>query len=462
MAKKSTNNKPWASRLREWEEAASAPLPPSGDWDRLAKKMMPQEQRKKRLPIWFWWLGLVAAGLLLAYWWPVREPSNTAAPTLPVALDSNKATQPPAASVKDTKEATIAKEKLAEKNSQQAAKRAGSAQHTAVAREPSLTTFKQAQPTIAASQPRVAPSIAPSLATTQTAQAEARHAVPPLPSLPIRLLPEKHELMAPAPWVSNTAMGPRLNQKKNEKWALGPSFQLAQNSLNNSSSTGLRPISSEQQQGLFSGLALRRTIGSRWGVQLGISSGQETASSRYRFQRIYTASNERTTTEGEIVNNFSVELDGKYAKTDTDIEVSRPANQPIGTQTRLVIETQLKERVRTTQVPLLLTYDLPLSSQLSLRLGSGVSWQRQEIETAQQSRLAQAGRFQIHRARTLNRTALVDESLWLGQFSLGLAYQLGSRWSLTGQTNGFTQIGKASSEGNYQGIGGQLLLLYHF
>lgn len=470
MAKKSTN-KPWAARLREWEEEASAPLPPSGDWDRLAKRMMPQEKRKNRLPIWVWWLGLGVSSLLLTYWWTSPEPIDAAVPTSPRVLNAKEG--PPANLPPQQDAATIAAGKLPEENSQQPSSLPSSAQHTTATSEPLLTNLKQEQPTTAprqarpiASQPTATLSLVPAVESPQTTPAKNATAIPPLASTPLWLLPEKQQLLQPAVMASNPTMEPAIRPVKQEKWAVGPTLQIAQNSLNSGNTTGLRPISSEQQQGLNSGLALRRTLGNHWGIQLGMSRGQETVSSRYRFQRIYTANDERVTTNGEAINNFSVELDGKYTKTDTDIEVSRPANQPIGSPLRLLIEAQLEERIRTTQVPLLLTYDQALGNRLSLRLGSGISWQRHQIQTEQQARLIQAGRFQVRRSRMVSRTALVNESLWLGQLSVGLDYQLGSRWSVIGQVNAYTQLGNTQSDAgsavNYQGVGGQLLLLYHF
>lgn len=472
MAKKSTN-KPWADRLREWEDQASAPLPPSGDWERLANKMALQEKRKRGGAYrWYLGLGLLATSLLVIYLLRPQEPSQETTPAAPIALQEQQETvkQPMQAIALDTASLKVSLNRIKQIPPATPERIAEATQNPITLNDeikskiPARASKRQQATNIATHFATNSPPIAADL----VADSKNVGAVPRLATTDLSLLSwEARALSLPSLRMPILLVSPDLNQAEQKKWAIGPTLMLAQNSLSASSnSPGLRPLSSSEQQGLHSGLALSAKLGSRWGLQLGISRGREEVSSRYRFQRTYTLNNERTTTEGEVVNNFSVDLEGKYAKTAADVEISRIPNQPLGLQTRLLFEARLEEKVTITQVPLLLTYDLALGDRFSLRLGTGVSWQQNQITTEQQARLLQAGRFQLRRSRVLSRASFVEESLWMGQASLGLNYQLAERWSLIGQANAYTPIGQANTDAvnrvDYQGVGAQMQLLYHF
>lgn len=493
MAKKSTN-KPWAARIKAWEEQAASPLPPSGDWERLANKM---ELEKKRPPLgasWLWWavLGLLAVGLLFTYLYSrPTSPNQEAPPAVPLVFTPPLAASPEPQTANSISDPSTSK---------------GLASSSLQASPPAPKSEREASPinkdiqgkihpTTSAARPFVSqaashvtsksshrgtelPSRKPPIALAEDGfrplgqQPAAEYQKPwPIAFLATIAPPTPSRAESPLPLpklrLAASASSPDLDQGKQHKWAVGATFILAQNNLSASSnSPSLRPIGRSQKQGLRSGLTLSARLGNRWGLQLGISRGREEVTSRYRFQRIYTPSTEHTTSEGAAVNDFSVELEGKYAKTTTDIEISRLPNQPAGPPTRLLVEAQLKEKLTVSQIPLLLTYDLPLGNRLSLQVGSGMSWQQNKINTEQQARLVQAGRFQLRRSRTLSREAFVKESLWLGQANLGLNYQLAKRWSAISQVNAYTQIGTSqtndASQTNYQGVSGQMTLLYHF
>lgn len=471
MAKKSTN-KSWVNRLREWEDQASAPLPPSGDWDRLANKMALEEKRKKKGAAYWWWLGLalVSCSLLLIYLLSSHIPSQEAIPPVPIALQQQQevlqqSTQNTAAAntALDASQNDSPPVRQSIKLAPRPLKEIQIPDAPAIKNKMPDQASKHGQAREAAVHFAV---ITPPNDTDLLPDSKNARAIPSLATItPSPLFLEAKLLSLPSFHTPVLPTSADLNQAERKKWAIGPTLMLAQNSLSASNnSSGLRPISRSQQQGLHSGLALSAKLGSRWGLQLGINRGKEEVSSRYRFQRIYTLNDERTTAAGEVVNNFSVDLEGKYAKTAADVEISRTPNQLPALQNRLLIEARLEEKITITQIPLLLTYDLPLGNRFSLRLGTGVNWQQNQITTEQQARLVQPGRFQLRRSRVLSRESFVEESLWMGQASLGLHYQLAERCAIIGQTNAYSSIGKANATEvlNYNAIGGQVQLLYHF
>ncbi len=267
------------------------------------------------------------------------------------------------------------------------------------------------------------------------------------------------------PSLQLASMEPAMSIKE-QPWqlAVGPTILLANSrALAANSSNNLRPLSSSNQQSPQLGVLASLQLGSAWRLHLGYVQGWEKSSSRYRFQRTYSLNTEQNSSDGQAINSFEVEMDGKYAKTATEIEVSR-TNLPTSFQSRLLIEASLLEEVTIRQLPMALTYDLPIKASWSVRLGAGVLWRQNQIQIEQQARLIQAGRFELRRSQIRSRELIAQESLWMGQVVAGLHFQPAAQWSFTAQVNLLTNLGpnKDTKRVDYQGPAAQLTAQYNF
>ncbi|MEM7575103.1 MAG: hypothetical protein AAF433_19515 [Bacteroidota bacterium] len=492
MAEDLHKNNPWSQRLKDWEASGTGPEPLPGDWSRLAEKM--DKGSRRRGAAWWWWGSglLIIAGLVLVFLFPqpnsqggvttiaeelttsnklpmeqeavadkaVETEAVTISPTTTTAENEPEVTTSFESELNPTLAATSSTPILLELPASTPAKEIGSdpAELRLQLNAPSITLENAggtsnseereqnertlpssdsqegqiAYPTISSLYPLYLstrlPKLRPVLGQWGRTMADQGHE-----NLAEENLTANGENEEPQPTAWSLAVGPQLGVFRPEV-----NIELPANTL--AAETEAKSIA------YTFGIGAQIRIGKHWGFQTGISRSREDSRHRFFLARAYNPANEILDAQGNGVNRIELDYTTSYTKGEAEVELFRSADVPT-TEIRFIrLAVILKEEVETTTIPLLLTYDLPLSNKFGLRLGAGASWNRQTVTVDIQSRLSALIDMEVRRSGIRSSERLLNSEFWTGQLVAGLVYQPFSHWEINLFPQWFTSLSNLSAD----------------
>ena len=491
MAEDLHNNSPWSQRLKDWEASGPGPEPLPGDWDRLAKKI--DKRPRRRIAAWLWWRvglllvsGIVAALLL----YPTNSSQGGADEYVgtkrQLQLNQNEAAiNDRPAEAGETPLTTLASPMAASvgRNQQLAAATTIPVERSINRLEEGVTNESTDEPANSTSdladltssqnnaisdesidQINVEPvdrGISRAIVNSSATKAEV---VLPLDRLPIPFLMipqpgmtinafydkpilENSLLVSPSSLGQETPLEEELREPAKLSLAIGPQIGIFRPEVNVELPANTIRAETEAENVAFSyGVGAQIRLGKHWGLQTGIISSMENSTHRFFLARRYDPANEVLDAQGNGVNRIDLEYATSYTKGEAEVELFRSADVSTSEIRFIRLGVILEEEVKTTTIPLLLTYDMPLSKKFGLRIGAGAAWNRQTVSVGIRSRLSALVDMEIRQSNIRASERLLNSEFWTGQLSAGLVYQPFNHWEIVFSPQWFTSLSNLSAD----------------
>ncbi|MEL7375431.1 MAG: hypothetical protein AAFN65_00620 [Bacteroidota bacterium] len=448
MAEKLPNDSSWSRRLADWEKGPEGPAPGPELWDRLDQSL----SERRRRPLVLWWIvsiaflvGIVGGTYMLVPAASSELPKSMGEvaglerrPTVdaessthepgPTVVVENTSNNPPSEPANPQLSDLQAIDDDTETRDEQAANTIErlSAHSTDQGTERSLTTpsaiIREEAPALLSErrdEEPVAATSAVRIGSTSLLQA------PKMTGLQVNSLSAIDKSIDAGnsldTYLQGELINPAFSQKRRLRFLIG--FQAAFHQPEVRVQLPANTVTAQSITNSLAsswGLRFRLELNDRWGLTTGFNCGRESSEHRLSLLRIYRPETEVLDANGNARTTYVADFATDYSKADTEIEIIRPAGVELPANFWLRLGIRALERVKTTSIPLLVTYDQPIGNWLRLRIGTGIAWNRQTVSLEIQSRLSDPRGLNLVSSRIRSSEQFLDDQFWTGQLQTGL------------------------------------------
>ncbi|MEM8585303.1 MAG: hypothetical protein AAGF87_13575 [Bacteroidota bacterium] len=428
MAEKLPNDSSWSRRLADWESGQQGPHPDPKVWGRLEESL--SKRKRRTAPYWRAISGLIILLISAGIFWlqsdlSTENPAHVTSPRNPPTTNAQEPqsvlpAQEPRIVLHDQEPRSVRRRRTFERSPAPAV--------SSSERSPVLL------PTESSPKP---PGVSPDLSgpIDETRRSQSVSPIPNLTAKPLLITSALgiHGVSWKEPSPNPVGGIAAENESRGSSSSVRPSSERKrfsvgfQTALHKPEVRVQLPENTRQAQSIVNpsasswGLRFRLELGDRWGVTSGFSCGRESSEHRLVLVREYTPELETIDADGNARTTFSADFATDYSKAGTEIEVVRPVGVEIPASFFLRMGIRAFEEVKTTSIPLLVSYDQPLGKIFRLRLSGGVAWNRQRVALDIQSRLSNPRGLNLISSRIRSSEQFLDDNFWTSQLQVGLA-----------------------------------------